>query len=37
MNEKLKDYNCLWDLLKELIILMPEKFEYSIQWRMEAE
>ena len=30
MNEKLKDYKCLWDLLKELIILMPEKFEYSI-------
>ena len=30
MNNKLKDYTALWDILKELIILMPEKFEYSI-------
>ena len=30
MNNKLQEYHCLWDLLEELLILMPEKFEYSI-------
>lgn len=37
VNKLLKDYECIWDLMDNLMLLMPEKIEYSKKWRSEAE
>jgi D-glycerate 3-kinase len=37
MNKKLKEYLPLWQHLDSLIVLIPEDYRYSKQWRKEAE
>lgn len=37
MNEALKEYLKLWELLDDLIVLWPEKLEMSKTWRVQAE
>jgi D-glycerate 3-kinase len=37
MNVKLQDYLPLWDELDRLIVLYPEDYRLSKQWRMQAE
>jgi D-glycerate 3-kinase len=37
MNEQLRHYLPLWDLLDRLIVLAPSDYRYSLIWRMEAE
>lgn len=37
MNEGLKEYLKLWELLDDLIVLWPEKLEMSKAWRVQAE
>jgi D-glycerate 3-kinase len=36
-NERLKDYIPLWDKLDRLLVLYPEDYQLSKQWRREAE
>ena len=36
-NANLYDYLPLWDYLDRLIVLKPEDYQYSLQWRIEAE
>ena len=36
-NERLRDYAPLWSLLNSLIVLSPEDYRYSQQWRQQAE
>lgn len=36
-NQKLFDYKHLWDHFQELIVLKPENYRYSFQWRAQAE
>ncbi|WP_373479071.1 glycerate kinase [Geminocystis sp.] len=36
-NERLKEYIPLWEKLDYLIILNPEDYKYSLQWRKKAE
>ena len=36
-NANLYDYLPLWDYLDSLIVLVPEDYNYSLQWRIEAE
>jgi D-glycerate 3-kinase len=36
-NHKLQEYETFWNKLDSLILLYPEQFEYSIEWRLEAE
>jgi D-glycerate 3-kinase len=36
-NERLKDYLPLWDKLDRLLVLYPEDYQSSKQWRKEAE
>lgn len=36
-NERLRDYEPLWSLLDSLIVLVPEDYRYSRQWRQQAE
>lgn len=36
-NANLYDYLPLWDCLDSLIVLVPEDYQYSLQWRLEAE
>ncbi|PZU95301.1 MAG: glycerate kinase [Pseudanabaena sp.] len=36
-NAHLSDYQTLWEYLDSLIVLIPEDFSYSQQWRLEAE
>ncbi|MBD2177034.1 glycerate kinase [Pseudanabaena sp. FACHB-1998] len=36
-NARLYDYLPLWDYLHSLIVLIPEDYTYSLQWRLEAE
>jgi D-glycerate 3-kinase len=36
-NANLYDYLALWDCLDSLIVLVPEDYQYSLQWRLEAE
>ncbi|OIP72881.1 MAG: glycerate kinase [Oscillatoriales cyanobacterium CG2_30_44_21] len=36
-NAYLGDYQQLWDYLDSLIVLIPQDFSYSQQWRLEAE
>lgn len=37
MNERLREYLPLWDLLDRLIVLCPEDYRMSQQWRRQAE
>ncbi|HEY9877015.1 MAG TPA: glycerate kinase [Leptolyngbyaceae cyanobacterium] len=37
MNERLRDYLPLWELLDRLVILCPEDYRMSQQWRRQAE
>ncbi len=37
VNDRLRDYLPLWDLLDRLIVLAPTDYRYSKQWRREAE
>jgi len=37
INNNLKSYESLWNLLDMFIVLRPEKYEYSKMWRIEAE
>ena len=36
-NADLYDYLPLWDCLDSLIVFVPEDYQYSLQWRLEAE
>jgi len=36
-NANLYNYLPLWDYLDSLIVLVPEDYQYSLQWRLEAE
>ncbi len=36
-NANLYDYLPLWDYLDRLMVLKPEDYQYSLQWRIEAE
>ncbi|MDX2254581.1 MAG: glycerate kinase [Pseudanabaenaceae cyanobacterium bins.39] len=36
-NAELDNYTKLWDYLDSLIVLIPEQYEYSLEWRIEAE
>ncbi|PZO42710.1 MAG: glycerate kinase [Pseudanabaena frigida] len=36
-NAYLYDYLPMWDYLDSLIVLVPEDYNYSLQWRIEAE
>ncbi|MFM7888904.1 MAG: glycerate kinase [Pseudanabaena sp.] len=36
-NANLYNYLPLWDYLDSLIVLIPEDYQYSLQWRLEAE
>lgn len=36
-NQRLRDYEPLWSLLDSLIVLVPEDYRYSRQWRQQAE
>ena len=36
-NANLYDYLTLWDYCDRLIVLKPEDYQYSLQWRIEAE
>ncbi|MCA6574498.1 MAG: glycerate kinase [Pseudanabaena sp.] len=36
-NANLYNYLPLWDYLDSLIVLIPENYQYSLQWRLEAE
>jgi len=36
-NANLYDYLPLWDYLDSLIVLVPEDYQYSLQWRLESE
>ncbi|AFY81139.1 putative kinase [Oscillatoria acuminata] len=37
MNERLRDYLPLWDRLDGLMVLYPQDYRLSLQWRMQAE
>ncbi|MCT7978873.1 glycerate kinase [Laspinema olomoucense] len=37
MNQRLRDYLPLWDRLDGLMVLYPEDYRLSLQWRMQAE
>jgi D-glycerate 3-kinase len=37
MNERLHQYLRLWELLDSLIVLYPQDYRYSIEWRKQAE
>ena len=37
MSKKLQEYEVLWDLLDDIIVLWPESLEMSKVWRLEAE
>lgn len=37
MNVRLWDYLPLWQQLDRLMVLMPERYEFSLQWRKQAE
>lgn len=37
MNQRLHDYLPLWDRLDGLMVLYPEDYRLSLQWRMQAE
>ena len=36
-NANLHDYSALWAYLDSLIVIMPEDYKHSLQWRLEAE
>ncbi len=36
-NERLRDYLPLWEKLSSLIVLNPQDYHYSLQWRQDAE
>lgn len=37
VNQNLKEYEGIWDLMDNLMVMIPEKIEYSKKWRAEAE
>ncbi|AFY54679.1 putative kinase [Rivularia sp. PCC 7116] len=37
MNDKLHEYLCLWQRLDSLIVLNPEDYRLSLEWRKQAE
>ncbi|MCT7954366.1 glycerate kinase [Laspinema palackyanum] len=37
MNQRLRDYLPLWDRLDGLMVLYPQDYRLSLQWRMQAE
>ena len=36
-NQQLQDYLPLWQLVDKLIMLYPKDYQYSLQWRLQAE
>lgn len=36
-NTKLKPYEQVWNIFEELIVLKPRNFEFSFNWRADAE
>ena len=37
MNERLGEYLPLWERLDQLMVLLPQDYRFSVQWRQEAE